>query len=1561
MTILPHESASIRDFTAKLALVFLLSNTCDAQVRLFNFIPENTTLTPLTANADGTNQESRTISGTTRTTGTGASEALFSGSFASTSQTSNAGDLSTFIADEESYQINTFTRFQNTGLFSIAAWDFDLAPTQAGYSNLKLNLDLALSSRGGDMNFDVYVSYTDNFSGLSYDSTSTSQMGTGQDIKQHVQNTSLYTKIASFSFDADVDGRIQIPSFSLDPIVSRMPAGQMNLRIAITGSGFRRDMTLYRDAEDAGSGGIGSFISGSPVSSRVKIYNLISDYTSTQPASANTAGDNQESRTITGLTRTQGDPLDRAPYQASFSSTSQSSNAGSLSKFSITADTYKIDDFTRFTNTGLFSILAWDFDLSDVRNLYSGIVLNLDLKEEGSFPEDNEYCVYLSYTKEDGSQSYDNLATDSMGTGQQIKARVLQTSMYEEIARLPLPEDTENAFVLNGYNLQQHISQMDLDDSRIRVALVGSGFRRDLTLYRDATDPESSGVGSSITGFENSSQTYSDFLSGLASGEIPKLPDFSYTGLNSQADIPPEITPATHTFYNVTDYGAIANDGLSDRSAIIATVAAAENDGGPAVVFFPPGRFIARDADDVGAPSIRIKKDNIVIKGSGMYSSGTEIVIKSESHNNYVFSFKPDLQDVSFRGARTLTNLPSLPARGMMEVEVDNTSQLNVGDIVRLAAVLPNTFDEFKAYFAPLSDDGSITEYFNFSSGGGFDWRSDFYSNHEITSIDGNTVRFKEPIQAEYEFASETYIGGPRIAQIYEDGDKMMENSGVEDIAFSSTYNNTFSHFFNRAADGYNFLSLSDIRESWVRRVRFDSGSRCLFWESNGKNNLSYDILFEGNSGHYSITVASNSYGVQASYLRENNASHHGFGATSSAFSTVYHRCNQFGGPEGHSGYPQATLYDLNEGDLSLHRIGGAPPHQGKYTTFWNWNQSLFVPTNSGIKDPVTGSNTATTLESRNVDFWPDKIVRPFIIGQHGSSLNVDQPYRDLEVYELSGKKAIEESLFETQLARRLGAVPEWISERSKSFEEVTRYTQVDIASPFNDTSYAAGDTISVTPRFHPKFNLSHLNILELRASRGHHLEFKEETVAASTSKTNNALDWTPDSPGPWRLRLRLTNSLQEEIYSDPIYVYIVPSGGESTLPINSYWHQPRSLEARDIMTLSEDINYTDLDNYHAQVRAIEQAEVQPNLNSSGSGIIDGNINSNATSSLGFENSGATGMVFDLGSSQRIDFVDFYVPSGNANADLFGRLHIQVSDRPDAQYSYTNSDFTWKTVRRFGDARTSGRMRFNGNRQSRAYLPFNTTGRYVRVLVFDFDSRSNGDDLSEITIGSFNAIDPANLSTEATTQSSFSGESSEYFIAQSNGVTLVRDLVPNRDGDRYLTNTATLEFNDKQVLADPLQNWLAQQFSGEYGNPATEPTIWGAFANPDNDSYINLYEYLVSASPTAPTSVVSTLGVESIAPVSFIHDNAIAYTIHVPRNRLGIEYQVQFSNDLTNWIDGPVYKTSFDGLSISRADVGFPTHSVTMTNDYFEINDTYLSQVGLQDAEFIRINVLHEQ
>ncbi|MEO8376829.1 MAG: glycosyl hydrolase family 28-related protein, partial [Candidatus Sumerlaeota bacterium] len=72
---------------------------------------------------------------------------------------------------------------------------------------------------------------------------------------------------------------------------------------------------------------------------------------------------------------------------------------------------------------------------------------------------------------------------------------------------------------------------------------------------------------------------------------------------------------ASYTVFNVTGYGAIADDGLSDNAAIQAAIDAAEANGS-GIVFFPPGRFHLNTNSNVGT-TLLVNQDNIVFRGSG--------------------------------------------------------------------------------------------------------------------------------------------------------------------------------------------------------------------------------------------------------------------------------------------------------------------------------------------------------------------------------------------------------------------------------------------------------------------------------------------------------------------------------------------------------------------------------------------------------------------------------------------------------------------------------------------------------------------------------------------------------------------------------------------------------------------------------------------------------------------------------------------------------------------------------------------------------------------------------
>ena len=109
-------------------------------------------------------------------------------------------------------------------------------------------------------------------------------------------------------------------------------------------------------------------------------------------------------------------------------------------------------------------------------------------------------------------------------------------------------------------------------------------------------------------------EIWQDYLEDKSNGVIPELNDYSFAGYHfSEKDIP-DVDGWTH--FNVVDFGAVADDEAFDDDAIQAAIDAAEDHNGPAVVFFPPGRFMVSDNNNT-SEYIEISRDSIVLKGSG--------------------------------------------------------------------------------------------------------------------------------------------------------------------------------------------------------------------------------------------------------------------------------------------------------------------------------------------------------------------------------------------------------------------------------------------------------------------------------------------------------------------------------------------------------------------------------------------------------------------------------------------------------------------------------------------------------------------------------------------------------------------------------------------------------------------------------------------------------------------------------------------------------------------------------------------------------------------------------
>lgn len=521
---------------------------------------------------------------------------------------------------------------------------------------------------------------------------------------------------------------------------------------------------------------------------------------------------------------------------------------------------------------------------------------------------------------------------------------------------------------------------------------------------------------STAQGGKTGVKTWDDWVSDSAEN---LLPDFSYAGFDHGESVPADALSLGYTVYNVMDYGAIPDDGQSDRQAVLLAYQAAigagnvHNPNARAVLYFPEGEFIlhtSADNIDGKSSSILMRAGAFVIKGAGR--DKTTLVMQDpnlpESDALYSSPVMVELKHNS--GLTELGKVTADAAKGSFSVTVDTPAGIAAGDWVCLQ-VINNDAAFVAAELAPYAVESSMT---NLIGTGVQVW-----DYHQVKSVSGNVVTFREPIlhavQAQYGWALQKY---PHYEMV-----------GVEDLTFKGNAKDDFKHHGSWADDGaYKPLAMTRITNGWLRRVRFTSVSEaCTI--TNSANVSAYDIEIDGKRGHSSIRsqqssrvfigkVLDHSDGplVNTGAFVENAGQYHAVGVSKPSLGTVLWR-NVWGKDgcfEAHATQPRATLLDACEGGWMQFRQGGddaqVPNHLGDLV-IWNFK--------------------ATTPYSGSWDWWKSnslwwKFLPPVIVGFHGENCSFD-PAQTL-VDESHGTPADPESLYEAQLKHRLGAVPSWLN-----------------------------------------------------------------------------------------------------------------------------------------------------------------------------------------------------------------------------------------------------------------------------------------------------------------------------------------------------------------------------------------------------------------------------------------------------------------------------------------------------------------------------------------------------
>ena len=516
------------------------------------------------------------------------------------------------------------------------------------------------------------------------------------------------------------------------------------------------------------------------------------------------------------------------------------------------------------------------------------------------------------------------------------------------------------------------------------------------------------------------------------------LPDYSWSGYKFGVDsIPNVVLP----IFDVTKYGAIPNDDFEDFDGVQAAINAAANVGG-GIVYFPKGKFLMNEQTrrTVG---IVIPKGNIILRGSGSGTDGTELYINNHfvpTDTTCMYCTPPLFKFYYYQSHPIRTQLALDAKRGDKQITVVSASTFKAGDLIEIVlSNNPAANDELLNGLTPYPEwTTTITNGITINE------------KHKIASINGNVISLVEPININMT-ASYTWNVTPR---------PLTPGLGVEDLWFHGNFHETFVHHKNYIHDsGWYGVNMNKADNGFLRRLRFTDMSAGIILSECYASSVMF-IRFDGNPGHFTIEANGGSYGTLMGYIDDASTypgEWHGPGPSVTTSATVLwrYRGGARSGPDCHASYPYYTLIDAcnckyigNGGDALV------CPNHGKDFTYWN------------TQEIGTFSNIA---------FWEDhlkppygnfvKIVYPNVVGWQGKSTFVTST---LGLYESYGKAVLPESLYEAQLTLRLGTLPAWIISAKKVWANYlitglwpTNSVSTDINSPSDNS----GLVVILTPQ----------------------------------------------------------------------------------------------------------------------------------------------------------------------------------------------------------------------------------------------------------------------------------------------------------------------------------------------------------------------------------------------------------------------------------------------------------------------------------------------------------------
>ncbi|GJM64297.1 M14-type cytosolic carboxypeptidase [Persicobacter diffluens] len=516
---------------------------------------------------------------------------------------------------------------------------------------------------------------------------------------------------------------------------------------------------------------------------------------------------------------------------------------------------------------------------------------------------------------------------------------------------------------------------------------------------------------------------YDNFVKHSQQPEKAILPDFSYAGY---AFGEKAITAPSMDIFDITDFGAVANDGKSDESAIKKAIAQAEKNGG-GIVYFPAGKYLVNTNLQEQNDYILIQHSNVVLKGDGPEKTTIEIQKRAGAtaitSGIYKFRFqKVSDHDPAFSHAHLklktdfITKISADIVGESFDVQVQNADNLKVGQWVTL--YLPPTDDRqvklfyTQPYDIPTKADEQKTNTRWYQA------KMTLSERHLIKSIDGNTVTFESPVHipavAKHGWELRTF---PHL-----------ENVGIEGIHIKGNWEGYYpgNHQLLIKKKAFSPLMMSACVNSFIKNCNIsDYNMGMRLYNLAACSVVDLKMFGNGyNRGRHNVFLQ-NSNNVFVGKVQDFQQNEDAFTVTHSAIGNVFWHCESE--PQTaldiHAAYPYANLYDNVKS--SFKRKAGAgtngpsggynPQHLGKLV-LWNHH--------------YTGKDVSVYPFWDKNDFYNAKhqfYVMPIVAGMHGNPISFKA--EQCEALESTGTVVTPESLYAAQLEHRLGKVPAWLEE----------------------------------------------------------------------------------------------------------------------------------------------------------------------------------------------------------------------------------------------------------------------------------------------------------------------------------------------------------------------------------------------------------------------------------------------------------------------------------------------------------------------------------------------------